>query len=161
MKLFLMRHGDAQQAKKDSDRELTPQGITQSAAMAVHFKNEKLSHIFSSDYLRAKQTATHFQSALAQPVPLELTEYLRPSTETLRAFDFILDTFERIDNSNACILLVSHLPLLSDLCSLAVKGRVGQDYGFATSGLACLEADYPDEGTFELKWIKSPDKISG
>jgi phosphohistidine phosphatase len=156
MKLFLMRHGDAQQAKKDSDRELSPLGIEQSKAMAIHFKNEKLSHLYSSDFLRAQQTVKNLQAALGQEIPIELSEYLRPSTDTVRSFDYILDAFDRLDNENASMLMVSHLPLLSDLCSLAIKGRVGQDFAFAPGAIALLEADYPDEGTFELKWIKSP-----
>lgn len=156
MKLFLMRHGDAQQAKKDSDRELTPQGIEQATAMAIHFKNEKLDHFYSSDFLRAQQTAKQLQAALSEQVPLEISEYLRPSTDTVRAFDYILDAYDRLDNENASMLMVSHLPLISDICSLAIKGKLGQDFNFATGAVALLEADYPDEGTFQLKWIKSP-----
>jgi broad specificity phosphatase PhoE len=63
MKLYFIRHGEKESASMinpaigHTDPSLTAQGFKQAAAIVEYFKNEKIDHIYASEYLRARQTA--------------------------------------------------------------------------------------------------------
>ena len=67
MKIFLVRHGADDNSKRGvwSNNPLTDEGLQQSKDLAQRLEDNKCNAelIYSSDLLRAKQTAEYWQSA--------------------------------------------------------------------------------------------------
>lgn len=80
MRLYLIRHGETQLNKEFkfigvTDAALSKKGLDQARAVADRLKGEKVKAIYSSDLIRAKQTADII--SLACEVPINLTSSLR------------------------------------------------------------------------------------
>jgi len=81
MRILLTRHGETLENKKGILQghlpgTLSPLGIEQAKKLAEELKKERLDHIFSSDLLRASDTAREICKYHGD-VPLEFTEKLR------------------------------------------------------------------------------------
>jgi len=128
MKLYLVRHGIAEEAKDtkpDGQRALTAEGIEKFKQAAKGFvrmldEAEKLGVILTSPLVRARQTAEILAKALAKEG--------KPATVKAEAsLDFPGDLNKAIDAARAArgdVALVGHEPYLSEwigrLCFLSV-----------------------------------------
>lgn len=146
MKLYLLRHGEAEPYQKiDETRALTPTGRA-----AVASKSNLLPMIDQmtvSPYLRALQSAdilieqgvqVHFRQVddrVTPDSPIEpiISELIRPDLEHQ--------------------LIVAHNPLLSRLVR-HLAGEEARGVMLDTAALACLEADQFLPGCATLLWVK-------
>ncbi|QIL84792.1 phosphohistidine phosphatase SixA [Vibrio sp. HDW18] len=151
MKIYIMRHGEAQQfAASDAQRSLTERGCDESAAVAGASVSQQgvsgFDLVLVSPYLRARQTwqvlAEHFSAAKVQTCD-EITPY----GQSDRVFDYLaaLIDIEQLQS----VLLVSHLPLVGYLVAELVDEMIPPM--FPTSGMMCIDYD-PLTQTGQVLW---------
>lgn len=157
--LLIVRHGEAAPGVPDSQRELTLQGESEAAGMARWLAARRakgelaLPILYASPYARAQQTAGIIADALG--CPLNTLDFITPEDDPAKVSDWLLAQPE-----SPLIMLVSHMPLVGNLTELLVDGRVGQGLGFATAGVAELEADVWAAGCAQLKRYTSPSQLA-
>ncbi|MBE0402022.1 phosphohistidine phosphatase SixA [Halomonas citrativorans] len=157
--LFIMRHGEAAPGFPDSKRLLTPQGEHEVAMMAQWLaarlaKGEFFSPVlYASPYARAQQTARIVAEALG--CSLSTLDFITPEDDPAKVSDWLLT-----QPDSTPIMLVSHMPLVGNLTELLVEGRAGQGLGFATAGIAELEADVWAAGCAQLMRYMSPRQLA-
>jgi len=129
MKLWIMRHGEAEALRGDNDsvRGLTPHGHGQVLASARWLKAQGLGslRIVVSPYRRARQTADIVADIIAA-VAVEQEELLTPDGDPRRVCQWL----ER--QADPQLLLVSHMPLVAQLTSWLSDGVLaGSPFGVA------------------------------
>jgi phosphohistidine phosphatase len=149
MKFYLVRHGAALPEGEDAARRLSPRGREAVRALGQFLQRSgavQAERILHSPLARARETAELLGEALG--LPLQESNGLRPE-------DSPFATAERLERSEASLMLVGHDPHLSSLAALLVSG------GGATGGVemkkgtaACLERFRGD--VWELKWLMPP-----
>ncbi|TNH03852.1 phosphohistidine phosphatase SixA [Testudinibacter sp. TR-2022] len=139
MRIFIMRHGEAEtMAKIDADRNLTAHGIQQAKEQG-EWLTEAANHIdrvIVSPYNRALQTYEHLAASTATNMPSEIEtwEAVTPYGNSTMAVDYL---------SNLCrdgvknVLIVSHLPFVEDLVTALCESP--QQVGFSTGTIAEIE----------------------
>lgn len=138
MKLYLLRHGEAEsRAHDDASRELTARGRSDITDVAHRFaaRNIQLQRCFASPYARAQQTAALFLPEAKQTIAIESTPVLMPEVRASIVMDFLEGVREQE------VLLVSHNPLVSELNALLTDGDISQMHILGTSELICIEFD--------------------
>ncbi len=150
MQIFLMRHGDAEaRAASDELRPLTPRGERDVSAMVDRCRRQlaAVDCIWTSPYLRAKQTARQVADTLRKPV--EDRSDLVPAANP----DQLLSQLNRV---TATLLLVSHQPLIGTLLERLVYLAPGR-YPMGTASLACIEGEILAPACGELRWLRQPE----
>src|SRR5262249_22177820 len=144
MNLFLLRHGLAAERgtgkyASDADRPLTGRGERKLECVAEAMLAMELGfdRIFSSPYVRARQTAELVATALRAQKLLEFCEVLTPGNSPRSVVEF-LDSLKPIPDR---ILLVGHEPNLSELISLLVVGDSSLSVTMKKGGLCKLSAE--------------------
>lgn len=152
MHIYLMRHGSAANGKPgmdDSLRPLTPEGeedVRRVARLAAAVMRPGA--VWSSPYLRARQTAEIVMRELRIAEPLVTTGVLTPEAEPAEAWNEIRG--QRHDGS---LLLVGHQPLFSALAAYFM-GFPDAAIGFDTATLGCIEIHgFNREPRGLLKWL--------
>lgn len=143
MRLYLLRHGEAEPYRSDdASRALVEAGRRAVLSKCPHL--EPVERFYCSPYLRARQTAELVQpQAGRSPILDERLTPDRPISEVMA----LLQAEEAVTT-----LLVAHNPLLSYLlCELV--GEPGT-LNLHTSGLACLEAEFWFPGGATLQWVR-------
>ena len=145
MKLYLLRHGDAETRAQhlpgrpggDPDRELTGKGRKEVTQVARLFaaRGIQLQRCFASPYVRAQQTAALFLPEASQRIAPETTPVLMPEVRASIVMDFLEGVREQE------VLMVSHNPLVSELHALLVDGDISNMHILGTSELICIEFD--------------------
>lgn len=138
MKLYLLRHGEAEaRAHDDASRELTARGQQEVTRVARLFvaRNIQLQRCFVSPYVRAAQTAALFLRQAQQSIPAETTPLLLPEVRASTVMSFLEGVKEEE------VLLVSHNPLVSELHALLVDGDIANMHILGTSELICITFD--------------------
>ncbi len=111
MKLFLLRHAEAQAGTPDAQRALTPHG-RQTVADLARFLSGRLTldidAVWHSPLVRAHETARLFCEAAGLDVP-------RQAVDGLQAMDDPAVIAERLANTSDNILLVGHNPHFESL----------------------------------------------
>ncbi len=150
MKLFILRHGEAQWiADTDAQRSLTTNGQMQTRMVLSDAESElrAVTRIIASPYVRAQQTARLASELLSLPV--ETSDLLVPEGR----LEDVMAWLESL--AGEVPLLVSHQPLVGRavdwLCGLA-PGR----YIMGTSALAAIETDLLVADCGELRWLQQP-----
>ena len=154
MKIFIMRHGEAEHyASSDELRELTNRGRQDSKAVAFAASEQgfkEFDKVLVSPFIRAQQTwleiSEHFSSARVEDSD-DITPY--GDSEDVFAFANAIIELENLDS----LLFVSHLPLVGYLTAEFATGI--NPPMFPTSGLACIEYD-PSTQKGELLWHIAP-----
>ncbi|MFA5406360.1 MAG: histidine phosphatase family protein [Candidatus Nanoarchaeia archaeon] len=153
MKLFFVRHGESvgnqlKIAQGHLDYDLTNDGVEQARRVAERLKNEQFAHIYSSDLLRAANTAREiikhhpdkpitFTATLRErdygelsgtkqrlkdldkiPISVESDELL------INRFKSFLDSIESNDN----ILIVSHGTAIKTMISIITNKEFDESY---------------------------------
>jgi phosphohistidine phosphatase len=149
MNIYLVRHGEAASERTDPERPLTPLGreeVERVARMAA-VRNVRVSAIFHSGILRAKQTA----EILAEH--LQLTAAVQPLAGLLPQDDPAIAQAE-LEAAGSPVMLVGHLPHLNRLAALLVCGDAERAVmEFAPATLACCVND----GTkWTISWTLGP-----
>ena len=157
MKLYIMRHGQAQiAAPSDSERELTIQGQIETDVMVKWLGNmaQSFDISFVSPYRRALQTFNIVSQELEMSVHHYCLNELTPESNPSSCADALLAYCAEHKANKA--IVVSHLPLVG----LLVNDLCRDDFvpAFTTSSIACLEIDLNVwQGT--LLWHKTVDEV--
>ncbi|MGF1784630.1 phosphohistidine phosphatase SixA [Photobacterium swingsii] len=139
MRIFIMRHGEAQNfAPSDAERPLTPRGELQSRQMAEHLAEQldgQLDMVWVSPYLRAQQTWQTMVDCLPLAAKVMTVDDITPygEAEQVAAYIKAVIGVERPET----LLVVSHLPLVGYLTAELVAGI--QPPMFQTSAIAVID----------------------
>lgn len=135
MKLYCMRHGEAENPGIHPERPLTANGKIALKKLAEHLKKNHIRFptMVHSPRLRARQTA----EALA-----ELVEHDRviESRCGLDQICYLEEAMELIDESNEDLLIVAHMPFIAELvCKLTTGQTQYPLLKFLPGTIVCLE----------------------
>jgi phosphohistidine phosphatase len=131
VRVYLVRHAEAEKGEPDELRKLTPEGREQARALGKRLAGEgvKPDAVLSSPLLRARETAEE----VARPAGLdpEPDERLAPgaTTESVR---------EAVDGRGEHVVVVGHQP---DCGQIAAELTGGPEPDFPAGGLVVVELD--------------------
>ncbi len=157
--IYLLRHGiatDRELCPEDEGRELTPQGIEKTTAVAqkLHELGLRCDLILTSPLVRAKQTAQILATEFSGTA-LEVVDWLAPEG-SFGAWEDWLDQNQVPDS----LFLVGHEPDLSMWAELMIWGGVSGNILLKKAGILGL-VRYPDraiKGSCTL-FLLAPPKI--
>ncbi len=152
MRVYLVQHGLAKSKDEDPARPLTAAGRQEAerVARAVAAAGVDPAVILHSGKTRAEQTAEIFADHLKPARGVEVAQGLDPGDDPgpIR---------ERLEQEDAPVLLVGHLPHLGRLAALLLAGTPEREVvAFRNAGLVCLERA---EGGFVLRWMLTPELV--
>lgn len=150
MNFYLVRHGEAKPEDEDPRRPLSDQGRreVEKVARAVAAREIQITAILHSDKLRARETAEILARALSPRGGAREIQGLSPEDDPLMAK-------AELEATAAPLMLVGHLPHLSRLTSLLVKGDPENEIvSFAPAAVVCLSHT---EGAWKVQWTLTPD----
>jgi len=154
MKLYCMRHGEAQPAELDPQCGLSPTGTKQVKAVALQLQSQQIDipRLFYSGKARARQTAQIIGDTLRIEQQFEQDDWLRPDV----ALETILERLQSLDQDT---LLVGHLPIMAHLVSALVTGEryCAATVNFMPATLVCLE--YYENSRWIINWVIRPDIV--
>ena len=164
MNLFLLRHGLAVEPgtsgyATDAARPLTPEGERKLWRIAEAMSAMKLSFdlIFSSPYLRARQTAEIIAEAFHAKRKLGFMDQLVPGGSAKG----LIGQLNRLAPPPDDVLLVGHEPSMSGLISLLVSGEPYFSVLMRKGGLAKLSCESLKAGRCAtLEWLLTPKQMS-
>jgi len=137
VKLYIARHGEASfNAKTDRERPLTPNGIkvTKSLMGGCFQQLKEINLIWSSDLLRARETAAIYSQGLG--IKVEENPKLSPDGEPKK----ILQALSGLKSDDS-ILIVSHQPVVGELVSLLCEGDTYHAHPYCTSEIVVIECE--------------------
>ena len=146
MKILIMRHGEAENAYgryTDAQRPLTGAGLRQATAAAAELQAHTPVLMLVSPLLRTQQTADRVAAVLQPSVDREACDWLRSEADPQQA----LSALSEFDVE--CLLLISHMPLVS----LLVEHLSGARVSFQTGSVGCVSVVAPDLSRGEFDWI--------
>lgn len=135
MKLFLMRHGDAENGYFDSTRALSPAGIREARFAGEFLKRSREipGVVYHSPLLRAVQTAEEVSNILGIDRNRYECKGLLPE-DSVHSF-----AAEFIGELGEDVLLVGHQPFVASLASLLLTDSpAALTLRFTTGAVACL-----------------------
>lgn len=142
MKLFIGRHGEASfDAESDRTRPLTANGISETQNLRDQYISElkQAQVIWASDLKRANETACLYAEKLA--LKIETKNFLSPDCEA----DRVLKKLQNLD-ADACVLIVSHQPLVGELVSLLCEGNIYAAHPYVTSEIVVVDCEMAEQG---------------
>lgn len=156
MKLFILRHGEAEPfMQPDADRVLTVKGILDAQAVGEKLKAESIQvdTVAISPYVRTRQTLDNFQLKYGTIVDSHTTSAITPNGLLSDVYD-LLSGFDE----DSCVMLISHLPLVSILIANLVDGSESDmhQYPMAPASLAEIDLAHCSAGCGVLKRLISP-----
>lgn len=164
MNLYILRHGIAVESgtpgyEKDSERPLTPEGKRKLARIAGAMQEMDLTFdlIFSSPYVRARQTAEIVARCFRAGKKLAFSNELTPGGEP-RA---LVEELRRREPEPRDVLLVGHEPYLSGLIAMLVAGNPGLSVTLKKGGLCKLSTESLRCGRCaSLEWLLTPKQMA-
>lgn len=150
MKLFILRHGQAEPQKTtDEVRELTDKGRedTKRVVSARITDMQSITEIWASPLVRAQQTA-HIAASYFPALKIQTSELIIPESNLSVAMDWL----QSINQQNLAILLVSHQPFVGELVN-KLCGKPAGFYPLGTSSLAVIQAPVIAADMGELLWL--------
>ncbi len=151
MRLYFLRHATASDvAPNDQLRELTNEGRDEAriAGAALSALEVKPSHILSSPLVRANQTATIVAKALGFRGAIESTDTLKNGVPTRE----LLKTLKAYGPETE-LLLVGHMPSLSEHIAHLVGCRNAEGIPLGKGGVACVELEQVRQDRGQLRWL--------
>ena len=152
MEVYLVRHGEAKPEHEDLEKSLSDNGRSDVSIMAEYVSTLglRISKIYHSEKLRAKQTAEILHQKLKLKDGIEQVPGLAPSDDIKTALKFIEDAKEPI-------MIVGHLPHLSRLLSMLVAGNQNYELAkFGGGGIVCIEEE---NDHWLIRWSLSRDLV--
>ena len=149
MNLYILQHGEAVPKEVDPERPLSEQGVRDIRILAMHMQNMgvQLGNIFHSGKLRAEQSARLIADVLSPEIEPVQTDGLNPNDDPT----VILDDFRQMPGN---ILVVSHMPFVSRLCSVLLTGSDHAEFASLPGTLFCLEKN---DDKWCLAYMLRPD----
>jgi len=149
LNLYILQHGEAVPKEIDPERPLSEQGVRDIRNLAMHMQNMgvQLGNIFHSGKLRAQQSARLIAEVLSPEIEPVQTDGLNPNDDP----SVILDDIQQMHGN---ILIASHMPFVSRLCSVLLTGTDNAEFDSLPGTLFCLEKnDYK----WRLAYMLRPD----
>ncbi len=117
--------------------------------LALHMQNMgvQLGNVFHSGKLRAQQSASLIAETLSPEILPVQTEGLNPNDDPT----VIIGDIEQMNEN---ILIASHMPFVSRLCSTLLTGTIDAEFASVPGTLFCLEKA---EGKWRLSYMLRPD----
>ncbi len=161
--LYLLRHGIAADyaedgSYNDSMRPLTDKGRhrTRLVVRALEKMDGKVDRIFSSPYLRAKQTAEIAADVLGVSA-VEESHSLYPGSSPHELETLLRDIRQPGEN----VMLVGHQPHMSMALAWAISGQNGAMMDMKKAGLANVRfGGNTFRGPGMLEWLLTPKWVS-
>ena len=155
MKLYLVRHGDAKMKNDDALRPLSGKGKDEIHKIGSFLSRQpdiQIQTIYHSEKLRAQQTAQILFEHLKISNPITETNQINPLDDPNIWVDRLVEMDENV-------MLVCHLPYVSNLTSLLVYGNENtQPVKFYTGSMICLKKETTER--WAVSWIVHPEDIS-
>ena len=149
MKLWLLRHGEAQPYQlHDAERQLTERGRQQVRDTAEHVRGIAFDRVLCSPYMRARQTAELLCATLELANTIEIVPWLTPEDD-VRSVTRKLDGY-----SVETLLIVGHQPLLGALAGWLTDADRLHSVPMDTASVACLAGDFVGAGTMQLQSVQ-------
>jgi phosphohistidine phosphatase len=112
-------------------------------------------HIFSSELIRAIETADILQAALSIPTAVKRVEELLPDANPER----LLALFRDLPDES-CVLCVGHEPHLGLAAGLMLAGKPSTAFSFKKAGASLIELPAPPKiGRGVLRWWMEPGQL--
>ena len=148
-RLYVLQHGAAVTKEEDAQRPLSNDGRLDVERVAQHLadKDVLVQRILHSGKLRAEQTAKLVSGKLAPDVEPEAVDGIAPNDDPAK---FI----EQLGHIEGAVLVASHMPFVSNLCSMLLTGESGTQFGFTPATIACV--DYAG-GQWSLQCMIRPE----
>ena len=154
MKLYLMRHGEAEGVYEGEGPALSARGESEvnQIGKALSSKKIQLDHIYHSGKLRARQTADIVGSKFSADIPISKREGLKPN-------DPVLVFAKDLNDESGNILVIGHLPFVAKLTSyLLAETESELMFSYSTASVACLE--YAHSLGWSLHWLIDPERVA-
>ncbi len=154
MKLYLMRHGEAEGIYEGDEPGLTATGEAEVNRIgeALSSMDVKIDQIYHSGKLRARQTAEIVRKKLGVDIQIREKEGLKPN-------DPVAVLVENLKETDENSLIVGHLPFMAKLTS-SLLAEKESDFmiAFNTASVACLE--YMNSYGWSLHWFINPENFA-
>ena len=147
MKLLVMRHGTAEEAKEsDFARRLTARGVegVNSSVERLLAQSERPTRIFASPLVRAQQTAKLVADNLHFLQPVGTMDEISPSGNPAQVIGRLAE-----DSTPDTCLLVSHQPFVS----IFIKYLTDQEVYMDTANIICISLEVLGPNCGELEWF--------
>jgi phosphohistidine phosphatase len=161
MDCILIRHGIAVKPNEwegaEENRPLTEKGKKRikQAAEGLAALDSKPTHLFTSPFVRAYDTARLLRAVVLPALKVETREELAVGAkpEQMVAFLHALP-------SDAVVMCVGHEPLLGEVASVLLCGKVLPSFALKKAGAACIEIeDGLKPGQGRLRWWLEPTQL--
>jgi phosphohistidine phosphatase len=164
MELFIVRHAEAGTAivprgHADAERELTAEGrkVTAAVAKSLRALRCRPDRIGTSPLARARQTAEVLAEVLDAKKKLEICGFLSPGAHAEALVGWLRDA-----RQDSAIMIVGHMPDLTQLASALLTENARLDIAFKKSGVCCISFDgAPALGAGRLEWLLQPKQLRG
>jgi len=149
LNLYILQHGEAVPKEIDPERPLSEHGNRDIRILALHMQNMdvQLGNVFHSGKLRAEQSARLVAETLSPEILPVKTEGLNPNDDPT----VIIGDIEQMNEN---ILIASHMPFVSRLCSTLLTGTTEAEFASVPGTLFCLEKA---EDKWRLAYMLRPD----
>lgn len=161
MDCLLMRHGIAVEIEEwsgqDNTRPLTDQGKKKVRQVARGLLSMGLAptHIITSPFARALETATLVQATLCPSVNMTLSTALEPGSSP-QLFMAILRKLPE----NSVVLCVGHEPLLGTMAGYLLNGQISRNYPMKKAGVGLIHLpSFLQAGEGFLRWWCTPSQL--
>lgn len=156
--LYFMRHAEAGELDPrrwpdDSERPLTPEGVEQArkAAKGLRQSGLRVTKIYSSPYVRAKQTAEAAAKELKFDGKISFTDALTPHGD----FDELKDILRGLGKDEK-VLLTGHEPSISAFVSRLLVMDAGLPIQFDKAAVCRLDVTGRSPLETSLRWFLTP-----
>ncbi len=133
-RLYVLQHGSALSKDEDAARPLSQvgRGDIERVADYLSKKDVLIQHIFHSGKLRAQQTAEIISQKVAGDVVPQEMSGISPNDSPDQFIKMVL-------SEKSAVLIASHMPFVSHLCSTLLIDSVDAQFDFIPGSIACLE----------------------
>lgn len=161
MNCILVRHGIAVEPAEwegtEEGRPLTEKGKrrVRQAAEGLATLDYTPTHLFTSSFVRAYDTARQLQAVICPKLRVEIRSELVAGTKPERLVAF-LHTLP----SDAMVICVGHEPQLGEIASLLLCGKALPNFPLKKAGAVCIESEgLLDLGQGLLRWWLQPMQL--
>ena len=157
MELYLMQHGANLGKEVDPEEPLSPEGREQirASAKALDILGVRLNAIVASPKKRSRESAMLVAERLGFPKDaIRVTETVKPMAppdETVR--------YLQQGGAVGALLIVGHLPSLSEIASFLLTEGSKANVTFARGGVARIDVDVLPTHAGRLQWLLTPRQL--
>jgi len=161
MKCILLRHGLAVEAEdwnnSDSERPLTREGMkkTLTAVKGLFHIGSEPTHLLSSPYVRARETAEIVQEVFNMTESIQLCDELVFHHAPTTIFPILTKLPEA-----STVICVGHEPHLGQLAAIMISGRYIPGLSLKKAGACAIQfEEKPQIGRGQLEWWLRPAQL--